>query len=79
MASALKANPIFNWYLVEDQSSFVSMLSQFEQQPLYNAMNFSRSIYSGPNRTVYMTGVSTLLVPERWSDHGQGRALRRLW
>jgi prepilin-type processing-associated H-X9-DG protein len=39
------------------------MLGQFEQQPLYNAMNFSRSIYSGPNRTVYMTGVSTLWCP----------------
>ena len=43
---------------VENQSTFVSMLGQFEQQPLYNAMNFSRSIYSGPNSTVYSTGLS---------------------
>jgi prepilin-type N-terminal cleavage/methylation domain-containing protein/prepilin-type processing-associated H-X9-DG protein len=51
------------WYYVEDQSTFVSMLPQFEQQPLYNAMNFSRSIYAAPNRTVYMTGLSTLWCP----------------
>ena len=31
---------------VESQSMFVSMLGQLEQQPLFNAMNFSRSIYS---------------------------------
>ena len=36
---------------------------QFEQQPLYNAMNFSRSIYSGPNSTVYATGLATLWCP----------------
>ena len=29
------------------------MLGQFDQQPLYNAMNFSRSIYSAANSTVY--------------------------
>jgi prepilin-type processing-associated H-X9-DG protein len=63
MGSPLKGDPMFGWYLVEDQSTFVSMLGQFEQQPLYNAMNFSRSIYSGTNRTVYMTGISTLWCP----------------
>jgi prepilin-type processing-associated H-X9-DG protein len=54
---------MFGWYLVEDQSTFVSMLGQFEQQPLYNAMNFSRSIYSVTNQTVYLTGLSTLWCP----------------
>jgi prepilin-type N-terminal cleavage/methylation domain-containing protein/prepilin-type processing-associated H-X9-DG protein len=64
IGSPLKGDPaVGGWYLVEDQSTFVSMLGQFEQQPLYNAMNFSRSIYSGPNRTVYITGVSSLWCP----------------
>ena len=39
------------------------MLGQFEQQPLYNAMNFSRSIYSGANSTVYATGLTSLWCP----------------
>jgi prepilin-type processing-associated H-X9-DG protein len=39
------------------------MLSQFEQSALFNAMNFSRSIYSGPNSTVYATGLTTLWCP----------------
>jgi prepilin-type N-terminal cleavage/methylation domain-containing protein/prepilin-type processing-associated H-X9-DG protein len=50
-------------YYVEDQSTFVSMLGQFEQGALYNAMNFSRSIYSASNSTVYATGLSTLWCP----------------
>ena len=49
--------------MIEDQSTFVSMLGQFEQMPLYNAMNFSRSIYSGPNSTVYAAGLSALWCP----------------
>ncbi len=49
--------------MVEDQSTFVSMLSQFEQSATYNAMNFSRSIYSGANSTVYATGLSSLWCP----------------
>jgi prepilin-type processing-associated H-X9-DG protein len=48
---------------VEDQSTFVSMLPFFEQSPLYNAMNFSRSIYSAPNSTIYAAGLSTLWCP----------------
>jgi prepilin-type processing-associated H-X9-DG protein len=39
------------------------MLGQFDQQPLYNAMNFSRSIYTAPNSTVYATGVASLWCP----------------
>jgi prepilin-type N-terminal cleavage/methylation domain-containing protein/prepilin-type processing-associated H-X9-DG protein len=64
IGSPMKPDPaVGSWYYVEDQSTFVSMLPQLEQQPLYNAMNFSRSIYSAPNRTVYMTGLSTLWCP----------------
>lgn len=51
------------WNLVENQSTFVSMLGQLEQQPLYNAMNFSRSIYSSANSTVYATGLASLWCP----------------
>jgi prepilin-type N-terminal cleavage/methylation domain-containing protein/prepilin-type processing-associated H-X9-DG protein len=63
IGSPLKPDPMFGWVLVEDHSTFVAMLGQLEQQPLYNAMNFSRSIYSGWNRTVYMTGINTLWCP----------------
>ncbi len=59
----MKPDIDFNYTFVEDQSTFVSMLGQFEQQTLYNAMNFSRSIYAGPNSTVYATGLSTLWCP----------------
>ncbi len=47
----------------ETQSTFVSMLAQFEQLSLYNAMNFQRSIYSITNSTIYATGLSTLWCP----------------
>jgi prepilin-type N-terminal cleavage/methylation domain-containing protein/prepilin-type processing-associated H-X9-DG protein len=47
----------------ESQSTFVSLLGQLEQQPLFNAMNFSRSIYVAPNYSVYATGLSTLWCP----------------
>jgi prepilin-type N-terminal cleavage/methylation domain-containing protein/prepilin-type processing-associated H-X9-DG protein len=48
---------------LEDQSTFVSMLGQMEGNSLYNAMNYSRSIYSAANSTVYATGTSTLWCP----------------
>ena len=47
----MKPDPLFGWYYVEDQSTFVSMLGQFEQQPLYNAMNFSLNIWD-PQRSM---------------------------
>jgi len=59
----MKPDIIVGFQYIEDQSKFVSMLGQFEQQPLYNAMNFSRSIYSGPNSTVYATGLTALWCP----------------
>jgi prepilin-type N-terminal cleavage/methylation domain-containing protein/prepilin-type processing-associated H-X9-DG protein len=56
----------------ESQSTFVSMLGQFEQTSLYNAMNFSRSIYSVANSTIYATGLTTLWCP---SDGTVSRAV----
>ena len=47
----------------ETQSTFVSMLAQFEQTTLFNAVNFSRSIYSIANSTIYSTGLSALWCP----------------
>jgi prepilin-type N-terminal cleavage/methylation domain-containing protein/prepilin-type processing-associated H-X9-DG protein len=47
----------------ESQSVHVSMLNQLEQQPLFNATNFSRSIYVFENQTVFRTGLNTLLCP----------------
>jgi prepilin-type N-terminal cleavage/methylation domain-containing protein/prepilin-type processing-associated H-X9-DG protein len=63
VGSIFKPDPMFLWYQVEDQSTFVSMLGYFEQGSLYNATNFSRSIYSEANMTVYATGLSTLWCP----------------
>ena len=51
--------PIF----AENQSTFVSLLAQLEQQPLFNAANLSRSIYTAPNATVFGTGLSILWCP----------------
>jgi prepilin-type N-terminal cleavage/methylation domain-containing protein/prepilin-type processing-associated H-X9-DG protein len=59
----MKPDPSFGWGLVEDQSTFVSMLGFFEQQTLYNATNFSRSIYMESNSTVFATGLATLWCP----------------
>jgi prepilin-type N-terminal cleavage/methylation domain-containing protein/prepilin-type processing-associated H-X9-DG protein len=47
----------------EVQSVFVSMLAQLEQQPLFDATNFSRSIYASMNSTVFATGIITLWCP----------------
>jgi prepilin-type N-terminal cleavage/methylation domain-containing protein/prepilin-type processing-associated H-X9-DG protein len=63
-----------NNYYVEDQSTFVSMLGQLEQQPLLNAMNFSRSIYSAANSTIHATGVFTLWCPSDGQIIGKQRS-----
>ena len=42
---------------------FVAMLPQLEQQPLFNAVNFDRSVYVSPNTTIFATGVKTLWCP----------------
>ncbi|MGP0064264.1 MAG: DUF1559 domain-containing protein [Isosphaeraceae bacterium] len=63
IGSPMKPDIIYGYQWVEDQSTFVSMLGYFDQNALYNAMNFSRSIYSGPNSTVYATGNTALWCP----------------
>jgi prepilin-type N-terminal cleavage/methylation domain-containing protein/prepilin-type processing-associated H-X9-DG protein len=47
----------------EVHSVFVSMLGQLEQQPLFDATNFSRSIYTAANFTVFGAGIQTLWCP----------------
>ena len=55
-------DPALNFYS-ESQSIFVSMLGQLDQQPLYNAVNFSRSIFASANATIYATGLEVLWCP----------------
>jgi prepilin-type N-terminal cleavage/methylation domain-containing protein/prepilin-type processing-associated H-X9-DG protein len=50
-------------YYAESQSALVSMLGQLEQQPLFNAYNFSRNVYVAANGTIYATGLSALWCP----------------
>jgi prepilin-type N-terminal cleavage/methylation domain-containing protein/prepilin-type processing-associated H-X9-DG protein len=59
----MKPDPLFGWVYVEDDNAFVAMLPQYEQQSLYNAMNFSRSIYFAANSTVFATGLTSLWCP----------------
>ena len=78
MASQLMYDPVAYPGIVQYanfpcQSVFVSMLGQFEQQPLFNAMNFSRSIYVAENQTIYMTGLAAYRVPRRRDDHETGQ------
>jgi L-asparagine transporter-like permease len=63
IGSPLDPDVMFAYQFVENQSTFVSLLAQFEQQSMYNAMNFSRSICSAANSTVYATGLATLWCP----------------
>jgi len=68
MASQLMYDPVAYPGIVQypnfpSQSVFVSMLGQLEQQPLFNAVNFSRSIYVAENQTIYITGLTTLWCP----------------
>ncbi len=69
IGSPLMFDPLIG-YFAESQSTFVSMLGQFEQMPLYNAFNFSRSVYVMENQTVFKTGLSSLWCP---SDGQIGR------
>jgi prepilin-type N-terminal cleavage/methylation domain-containing protein len=58
----LDTDPKLNLY-GESQSIFVSILGQLEQQPLFNAVNFSRSIYASANSTIFATGLNVLCCP----------------
>jgi prepilin-type N-terminal cleavage/methylation domain-containing protein/prepilin-type processing-associated H-X9-DG protein len=63
IGSPMDPDVMFNYQYVENQSTFVSMLGQMEQQPLFNSFNSNRSIYSGVNSTVYGLGLSVLWCP----------------
>jgi prepilin-type N-terminal cleavage/methylation domain-containing protein/prepilin-type processing-associated H-X9-DG protein len=47
----------------ESHSIFVAMLGYLEQQPLYNAVNFSINVQNPINQTIESTGLSTLWCP----------------
>ncbi len=55
-------DPALNFY-GPTQSIFVSTLGQLDQQPLFNAANFSRSIFASANATVFATGLEVLCCP----------------
>jgi prepilin-type N-terminal cleavage/methylation domain-containing protein/prepilin-type processing-associated H-X9-DG protein len=55
-------DPALSFY-GQSQSIFVSTLPQLDQQPLYNAVNFSRSIFASANATIYATGLDVLWCP----------------
>ena len=55
-------DPALNFF-GESQSLFVSMLGQLDQQPLFDAVNFSRSIFASANATIYATGLEVLWCP----------------
>ena len=56
--------PVLRALTYQSQSVFVSMLGQFEQQQLYNAVNFSINMQkTAVNQTAYLTGLSTLWCP----------------
>src|SRR5262249_48987001 len=55
-------DPALNFF-GESQSIFVSTLGQLDQQPLFNAVNFSRSIFASANSTVFATGLEVLWCP----------------
>jgi prepilin-type N-terminal cleavage/methylation domain-containing protein/prepilin-type processing-associated H-X9-DG protein len=56
------SDPALNFF-AESQSIFVSMLGQLDQQALFNAANFSRSIFASANSTIYATGLEVLFCP----------------
>jgi prepilin-type N-terminal cleavage/methylation domain-containing protein/prepilin-type processing-associated H-X9-DG protein len=55
-------DPALNFF-GESQSIFVSTLGQLDQQPLFDAVNFSRSIFASANATIYATGLEVLWCP----------------
>jgi prepilin-type N-terminal cleavage/methylation domain-containing protein len=55
-------DPALNFF-GESQSLFVSTLGQLDQQPLFNAVNFSRSIFASANATIFGTGLGVLWCP----------------
>ena len=64
----------------ESQSTFVSMLTQLEHAELYNAINFSRNIYSIANSTIHAAGLKTLWCPsDGTSDRAEDISVGNDW
>jgi prepilin-type N-terminal cleavage/methylation domain-containing protein len=57
-----ETDPRFNG-LWQSHSLFVALLPQLEQQALFDAVNFERTIYASPNYTVIATGLNVLWCP----------------
>jgi prepilin-type N-terminal cleavage/methylation domain-containing protein/prepilin-type processing-associated H-X9-DG protein len=55
-------DPSLNFF-APSQSIFVSMLGQLDQQQLFNAVNFSRSIFASANSTIFATGLEVVWCP----------------
>src|SRR5262245_61276200 len=55
-------DPALNFF-GQSQSIFVSTLGQLDQQPLFNAVNFSRNIFASANATIFATGLEVLWCP----------------
>jgi prepilin-type N-terminal cleavage/methylation domain-containing protein/prepilin-type processing-associated H-X9-DG protein len=51
------------WQFTSSGSNFVSLLPHLEQQPLFNAANYTFNMYNAPNFTISATGVGTLWCP----------------
>ena len=64
------SQPYSAWNYVEDQSTFVSMLGAFEQQPLYNATTSAEAFTRDPTAR-YMQRALNPLVPQRRPDRRQ--------
>ena len=63
IGSPIQFDPYFGVYF-QSHSVFVAMLGNLEQQPLYNAVNFSINIQNAVNQTIYLAGLIDPLVPE---------------
>ena len=63
VGSNMQPDVTWGWQWTESTSTFVNMLGLFDQQPLFNAVNFSRIIQSGVNSTVYAAGLASLWCP----------------
>ncbi|MGP0069028.1 MAG: DUF1559 domain-containing protein [Isosphaeraceae bacterium] len=62
IGSPIQWDPYFGLYF-PSHSVFVAMLGNLEQQPLYNAVNFSINIQNAVNQTIYLAGLTTLWCP----------------
>ena len=61
--------------VIVDKSLFIHILSQADQQVLYNTINQNLTIFGHENQTVRTAAISTFACP---SDPGAGLVLRRL-